>query len=182
MFLFIGTVNFQHIRFTTAPTPVPTPAPLIDNTELPATLSPAAPTDCNVATTPPAPTGPIADIIEAAHDPATMPPVPKPIADTISGAATTVTTPPTTAPPPTISPVLRYDDMVGSHSHSSDPTANFNNPNTTTKNMTFIMTSVMSSSSSDCYSIVYVFCLAIGYVNTLIPVIDSHRTVAHALI
>ena len=166
MFLFIGTVNFHHIRFTTAPTP----APLIDKTELPATPSPAAPTDCNVATKPPAPTGPNTDIIEAAHDPATMPPAPKPITDTTTGAATTAVTPPTTAVPPTISPVLRYDDMVGffmSHSHSSDPTANLNNPNNTTKNMTFILTSVMSPSFSDCYSNVYVYCLAIGYVNTL---------------
>ena len=136
MFLFIVAVDFHHIRFTTAPTPVPTPAPLIDKTELPATPSPAAPTDCNVATTLPAPTGPNADIIEAAHDPATIPPAPKPTADTITGAATTAATPPTTAPPPTISPVLRYDDVVGffvSYSHSSDPTANLNNPNNTTR-------------------------------------------------
>ena len=97
MFLFIGTVNFHRNRFTTAPTPVPTPAPIVDKNALPVTPSPAAPIDCNVATKPPAPTGANVDIIEAAHDPAMIPPAPKPIADTTTGAATTAVTPPTTA-------------------------------------------------------------------------------------
>ena len=85
---------------TAALTPTPTSPPTEDNTVVPVAPNPAAPTDCNVATTPPATVGAHIDIIEAAIDPPAIPPAVKPIPDTTIGAATKNVAPPTTTPLP----------------------------------------------------------------------------------
>ncbi len=77
-----------------APTVPPAPA----KAATPAALNPAAPTDCSVATIPPATVGAIADIMDAAMDPDAIPPAVKPRPATTSGAATTTVAPPTTEP------------------------------------------------------------------------------------
>ena len=85
---------------TAALTPTPTTLPTEDTTAVPVAPNPAAPTDCNVATIPPATVGAHIDIIEAAIDPPAIPPAVKPIPDTTIGAAATKAAPPTITPLP----------------------------------------------------------------------------------
>ena len=81
------------------PAAPPTAAPVPASNVVLTKPSPAAPTDCSVATTPPAAVGAIADIIDAAHDPASMPPLPNPSHVTAAGTATGAKVPPTITPP-----------------------------------------------------------------------------------
>uniref|UniRef100_A0A1X7UKA0 Uncharacterized protein n=1 Tax=Amphimedon queenslandica TaxID=400682 RepID=A0A1X7UKA0_AMPQE len=89
--------SISYTAVVAAPTPPLVPATIA----VLVTPIPAAPIDCSVATTPPAAVGAHADIIEAAVEPATIPPAPNPKALTTNGAATTATVPAATPPPTT---------------------------------------------------------------------------------
>ncbi len=70
----------------------PTALPALATTAVPVVPSPAAPTDCSVATTPPAAVGARVDIMDAAVDPAAIPATPNPIILIAAGMPTTATT------------------------------------------------------------------------------------------